>query len=673
MPCSIDIRADITRVRPSSTLGALGIVVCVLLLLFSSRVAVAQGDSSMNEMLEQIGSQKGKGYDKSPVGRPTSAQVNLNVHWKLWKRMYAAGQAGEKPLAALLEDGRSLGKTNQLDYAMAVAALAAGAGDYDVGRAMFDGAQALAPQLPYPHLLQAAYVIERQPARLPHWVNPWWRGVQAGALWPDTSYPWMLKLFSYLLFGLVGACVVFVLGQFLRNFPIVAYDFARVLPSGFSSNQAALVLVALIAVPGLVLKSALASLLILLALCTLVQRPNERVISLLTFGLLAALPIADDAISRLATYPRSVAQTIVRAQWVECTAACREEIDALAIAKPDDAVIRYTALLAAYREGSPTSLQRVVEEVDAVEWPGEIVGYAHNLQGAAHVALANPRAALEVLQLARDEIRTVAAPAFNMMRAQQMMEDPDAAANSLQEAGARDIDVVAVHLELERRDVNSFLVVDALPLRLLWRYQLEHPDPATQVATIAPVWAVVAGDAISFEQTKLVGGAGMLLVLLGFGVRRRTSTPCPRCGQARDPSEHRKTGNHLYCVPCYSTFIMGSTLAYEVRLFNEKVLGRRQSFQRLMRRFSGLVIPGLGHQTAGHAGTGFILTLAIVFAFAIVLHPLGLVRAPQELVGTNWSGQVGLAWAVIVVCVFTLLSTAMRDLEPAGLASKERR
>lgn len=643
-----------------------------LVCVFWGADAYAQHDASMNQMLEQIGAEKGKGFDKTPVERSTSAEVNLNVHWKVWKRLYSAGKAGEEPLELLRADGRSIGKPNQMDYAMAVAALAAGVDDYDEARKMFAGAQALAPQLPYPYLLEAAYVLDNQPTRLPHWVKPWWYGVRAGALWPDTSYAWMLKLFVFLLFGVSAGCLVFVLGQFLRNFSIVAYDFARLLPKGFSSNQAALVLIALIVVPGLVLKSPLVSMLVLLGLCTLVQRANERIVSLITFGLLASLPYADDALSRLATYPRSTAKEIVRAQWVECLDGCRENIEAMSQADPDDVYLRYTALLAAYRHGKPADLNRVIEEVGSTQWPAEIVGHAHNLAGAALVARAKPKEALELLQLARDEIRSSPAPAFNMMRAHQMLEDPDAAANSVQEAGARDIDVVAMFLDLDRRDVNSFLMVEALPLRVLSRYHWENPDPERRVKTIEPIWELVAGDAIEFEQTPLVGGGGLALVLIGFMFGRRASTPCPRCGQARDPSESRRTGNHMFCVPCYSTFVTGATLDYDARIYNEKVLGRRESFQRVMRRFSGLAVPGLGHQMAGHAVSGFLITALMVACFALVTNPLGIVRAPQELVGTNWSGQIAIAWVFIAICGFTLLGVATRDLEPVG-SEMERR
>lgn len=659
------------RFPPRHTIAAL---LAVLVTSWFATSGWAQDTPSMEALIERIGEQQeGKRVDTSPVSKPSDARAKLNVHWKLWKEAHARGEEGLEHLAALRADGRSVGRTNQLAHAMAAAAMASGTTDYRVARKQFEAAESLAPQLPYPWLLHAAYVIGKHPERLPHWVKPWWAGVRAGLWWPDTSFLWALKLLSYLLLALGAGAIVFVLGQFIRNFGIVAYDFARLLPQGFSSNQAGLLLLALVVVPAMLLKSPIALLLVMLGLCTLVQRPNERLVSILVFGLLAALPTADDAISRLANQPRSIGQTLLHAQWVACEEGCREAIDALAQAHPEDATVRYTALLAAYRDGNPTDLARVIEEVDAVSWPPEIVGHAQNLKGAALVAKAEPKAALEPLTQARDRLVASAAPSFNMMRAHQMLGDESATAQSLGEAGHRDLDAVAEWLELDRRDVNSFLMVEALPLRHLWRYTFENPDPDRRLETIAPLWRTLAGDVLTFDRLPLLGLGGIALVLLGFPLRGRSSTPCPRCGQARDPSEERRTGAHVLCVPCYTTYVTGATLDYDARVHNEKVLGRRASFQRLLRRVAGLAVPGLGHHVAGHAGSGLAITAALVFSAALITNPLGLVRAPQELFGSNWSAQVTLAWIAVGVCVLTLAGVALRDLDPVGASDRSRR
>lgn len=632
--------------------------------VLASAPASAQRDAPMEALLEQVEGETKK-VDRSPVQASSLSAVNLKVHWKLWKRVYSAQKSGTDELEALRHDGWSVGWVSQPQYAMAVAALAPSLDDPEEANMAFAGAEELAPQLPYPYLLHASYALRTTPADLPEWARAWSQGVRAGAVWPDTAFPWALKLLLYLLAASAAASLVFVVGQLLRNFQITAYDLARVMPRGFSSNQTALLLVALVVVPGLVMQSPLLSVLTTLAVVSFVQRPNERLISILAFGLIASLTYADDALIKLSRYPDSLTQRMVHAQWVTCLTGCQEEMNALAVRHPEEPYIRYTALLAAYRDGGPANMKRVVEEVDGVEWPGELIGYAHNLKGAALIGLGKPKKAMEVFQTAREELRDDAAPVFNMMRAHQMLDDADAASSALQEASSRDLDRVSWFLDLERRDTNSFVMVSNVPLPVFLEYyitKVDLPDDAT--SPIRPFWELLAGDVIALESTRLLGLGGIALVLLGFPLRRRTSTPCPRCGLARDPKDGQRTANHPYCYSCYSTFVTGATLDYDARVHNEKVLGRRERFQRMVRRFGGLLVPGLGHHSAGHAGTGFVLTVLVVFSALTIFNPYGVVRVAEELVSSNWSGQVTIAWIVFSVCVFSLLNIALRGLDP---------
>lgn len=632
--------------------------------------ASADTDPSMDELLEQM-KVEGKAFDKSPVPKSSLTGVNLKVHWKLWKRIYGAGKPGVDELEALSHDGRSLGWRNQPAYAMAVAALATGQDDPEVARAMFESAEQLAPELPYPYLLHASYVLRTDIAKFPEWLRTWMSGVSTGAGWLDTSFPWALKLFAYLLLALAGAFGVFVFGQLLRNFGVVAYDLARAMPRGFSSNQTAIVLVALVVVPGLMLRSPLASVLILAALVTFVQLKQERWISVLLFALIAALPYADRTMAALGSYQGSVTQRSFRAQWIHCGDGCREGLDALAASHADDPYIRYAALYAAYRDGGKANMRRVVEEVDAVEWPGELSGYAHNLQGAAQVALGRPKKAFDVLETARDEQRESAAPSFNLMRARQMTDELEAASNALEEASSRDLDTVTEYLRFDRRDTNSFLIVEATPRRLLWMRHFETSFSADEkpISPIAPFWTTAAGENLRLdEHATPIGLAGILLTLLGFGLGRRTSTPCPRCGMARDPVDAAKrSANHLYCYPCYKTFVMGAQMDYDARVHNEKVLGRRETMQRGMRRLGDLVLPGLGHHVAGHAVAGWFMSLAVAFAAAMIVRPHGIIRPTQELVASNWSGQITIAWIIGGFVVLVALQTALRDVPPIAI------
>ncbi len=639
--------------------------------LLTAGPASAQQNASMNEMLEKIELQ-GARADRSPVPATELNAVNMQVHWRLWKRVYGEGDGGSDELTAMAQTGRSVGWVNLPTHAMAVSTLALGDEDKKRARAMFAGAQQMAPDLPYPYLLEAVWHWQNEPGDVGYWGRSIIDGVTAGVKWPDTNVLWLLKLLTYLLLGLVAGSAVFVVGQLLRNFTVAAYDLARMLPRGFSSNQTSVVLVAVIAVPGIVLKSPIVSVLVLLAVTALVQRNNERVVSLFVFGLVAALMPINTFLAELASYPGSRAQKLLHAQYVTCDAACLEELDALVEANPEDATIRFTALLGHFRTGTPEALDRVVEEAESTEWGSSVAGYAHNLAGAALVARAKPKEALEVLERTRSELPSSAAPRFNLMRAHQMLDDGDAAGRALQEASSRDIDQVNELLSYDRRDVNSFFAAAALPLASFFEYHLETAEPSR--GPVEPVWSVLAGEKLTLEDhAHLLGGAGILLVFLGFFLARRTSTPCPRCGQARDPSETNKTGNHVYCYPCYSTFVTGATMDYDSRIHNEKVLGRRLAQQRLGRRLTTVLAPGLGHVFAGHAVTGFAIATSLAFAVLMLLEPLGPLRPSQEIGSLNWAAQVWIAWLILSVLILVVLNAVVRDIPPTIVKERAQR
>ena len=167
-----------------------------------------------------------------------------------------------------------------------------------------------------------------------------------------------------------------------------------------------------------------------------------------------------------------------------------------------------------------------------------------------------------------------------------------------------------------------------------------------------------------------------MLLSLPLYLSGRTSTPCPKCGMARDPNDSERTGDHRYCLPCYRTFVSGAELDYNARVHNERVLGRRERFQDVLRRVLSLLLPGSGHAEAGHGLGGFLLAFSVLFGVGILLRPMGLWRPPYELFSDNWAAQQSIAWAVISLAAFFALSAVARGISPtkvSGPSSKRRR
>ncbi len=652
--------------------SVLPFMVTLLALFVFSTPVLAQRDSSLEKLLDNANAE-GKAVDTSPVPKSTVADVNLQVHWQLWKSVLQKGKPGLDELKALEHDGRSLGRVNQTTKALGVMAMALQQKDVAHGHEMFLAAQRLAPDLPYPYFAHARYLMDRDLAAFPRWITAASKGYQVAWSWPNTRFPWALKFLIFGILAILGAAFSFLIAQTVRQFGIVAYDLARLLPRGFSSNQTVVLLLAVVLVPGVLLKSPLAVLLTLALVVSVAQRWNERLVSLALFAVIGCLPLIDKLADDLASYSGSPAQALVAAQYVTCDAGCVEDLHARQQAAPEDRYILFTELLAEFRKGDAKGHKRVIEEVSSRDWPADLQSYVENLAGASELALGEPKKAILWLQKAEAGMAMEAAPAFNLMRAHQMSDDFDGASAALTKATDRNLDQVAQYLTYERRDVNSFLMAPGLPLSTFWDYHLA--TPRDQRSIILPYWKVLAGTDVGLEKATMLGAIGFGFVLLGGLVRLRAkmSTPCPRCGLARDPRDDKTTGAHHLCLPCYRTFVTGAGMDYQARVYNERVLGGRLRFQSGLRRILSVFAPGTGHHLAGRSLSGLSIGVSFILGLLLAFFPLGIVRPASELLSNNWGGTSSLGWLMVSVTCVIVVGAVVRGVDSVQVGQGGRR
>ena len=638
-----------------------------LVLLTLPHDAFGQRDDALEAMLKDAKLDVSV-PDPAPVPPSSVSPVNLQVHWKLWKELAKDGKAGADELKALEHDGRSLGYLNQIPQSLAVAAIASQQPNADVGHEMFNGAIRLAPDLPYPYLAQARYGFARSTGSLRHWVVPLIDGFERAWAWPDTRFAWLLKLLLYANIALALAAFSFVIGQTIRHFGIVAYDIARALPRGFSSNQTVVLLLLAVAVPGLVLRSMLASILVLLILLGLTQNVRERVVSALLLVWIAMLPTLDSTSDSLASFFASKSRDFMLAQYTHCDAGCIENLDMWVAKDPADEVALYSRLYAGFRTGQPVELRRIVESVEGVEFSPNVRGSFQNLAGASYIALGEATSSLDLLEKARADRTLRGAPAFNLVRAYQSQDDVEKSSWAFKEAAQLNLEMVSLYIGFSRRDVNSYLVVPPLNLNVFWNYHLEQERTSRSI--FSSWWTAVAGPKFSLEFALPAAGASLLLLVLISLVRlkRKNSTPCPRCGMARDPGDDHTTGAHAYCLPCYRTFVTGAGLDYHARVYNETILGRRERFNGFLRRAMTILIPGSGHHLAGRAALGLALTTSLALGALFIYNPMGVVRPPHEFFTDNWGGTATLGWTLFLSSFLTLLFATF-----GGIAPIERR
>ncbi len=649
------------------------VVVAVAVTLGGPADVSAQNTEDLIESFDDSTSQEaGEGLPAASVAR-----VNLDLNLRHWRQSLAEGAPDADPLEQLVADAQGFGFRNAPAYAAAVhTSLEEHGGDLEAERVggIFDAAQSLAPDLPYPHLIEARYLASHHPDQLEQMVGTYVDGLSQALRWPTTrtileSY----GLLAIVVFLAAGFGVVFV-GQTIRHLPLAAHDFARRLPEALSRRQvlAAFVLAVIAAV--LWTKSYLVGLLALVGLASLTQDWRERLVAVAGALCVAPLPFVEAQIERRAGYLDSDTRQVLEAQYLRCGEGCRDRLAGELETREQSFPTRYALALASIKTGDRGAVERALELLETpASTPEAVRGHVHNLRGAALFTSGQTEAAIEAFQTATAQMAETASVAawFNLMRASRRAGRDEMASRASSEASERDAERVQRKAELTRDDPASYLMLPPLPTTYLWQQYRQAPSDAAETSgpagtVISRVWRRAAGPSHPFADTPLFGigtAAGLLLLsilsLLGF-----TSSPCPNCGLAREPDDPERTGGHPHCLPCYRTFVGGAELGYRARVHYETLLGRRSTIQMFLRRALSLLVPGAGHALAGRVFAGFALGGTLGLGLLLVAQPDWLWQPARSIAGPDFLGLRWLGGLLVVGVVGAAVASAYRDIEP---------
>lgn len=646
---------------------------------FTSSIASAQQqDKNMEQMLDAIEFDKHDEVGLKPLPTSEVDESALKAQWKLFQEVVTRGDSGTTQLEALREGATSIGTWNTIPKTFAALAIIKEAHEKGqlgaaAASASYDAAAKLSPNLPQPRMARAWHMLSTEPGRIGEVAVDVRQGWSAALEWPDASVPIEFNLTLNLLIAAFLGALAFITGQLMRYFGVITYDFVRVLPTGFSSNQALIILLAILFVPGLLLRSPLLSLALVLLTLSLVQRPVERVVTFAIFLLFTALPTLETRLSDAITWSGSSSQELVRVQYERCDDACFSELEArVKTTEGKDVLLEYAYWSLVYRRGDITRLvsedglsKEVVEK-----WPKSVRGYGLNLIAAAHIARAEPANSIDLLEQAAPLLSTDPAVHLNLVRAHQMLDDESSAEAAIDTANKISMDKTSSHLDLQRIDINSYLRVPPLPASLFWS---RHEQANQQkVEMLSKAWPFIAGPNIPFDAAQIIGIIGALLSLLSLplSLKHTVSTPCPSCGLARDPNDGKETGDHAYCATCYQVYIMGSNMEYAARVYTDDMQSRRRQIQEITTRVLSVLMPGAGHAMTGWAIAGFSLSVFGGFALISLLRPFGVWRAPDNLLEADWMGVSVVALALGVVAVCAGLYGGMRGLRPVPVSFK---
>jgi hypothetical protein len=239
----------------------------------------------------------------------------------------------------------------------------------------------------------------------------------------------------------------------------------------------------------------------------------------------------------------------------------------------------------------------------------------------------------------------------------------------LTSANHRDLFAVSARLDIRRRDNNSFLLVEALPPGHFWQAFTQRPREVVEVPIVGQMWPYLAGPSIPLGYATGLGLLGFLLAVTGTSLvaQRKTSSPCHRCGMARDPDDVDITEGHPDCLLCYQTFVGGVSLDFGTKRAAKQLLSSRAGTQDMMRRLGAALMPGAGHSLAGHAVLGFTLSLLTMLGALILYAPQGIWRGPVDLMGLDWTGITTLGLPLLIAGVLPSLIAAARGISAVQL------
>ncbi|MEM1347625.1 MAG: hypothetical protein AAGI01_03650 [Myxococcota bacterium] len=611
--------------------------------------------------------------DQSKLARTELEELNLQVDWRLFKTVLDAGGDATPNLSKVRETGTSIGHYMLPARAWSATSLIErrvrqGVMDPSEAAEAMELVEGLARELPYPTLSRAYLVGTRDIGKA---FGLWSKGIRKAAAWPETAYALQFNLIVAALLGVLLASLMYTTAHLLRYFSVFASDLLRVLPRGFSSAQAAIVIVALICVPALLMQSPLLAVFILLALFSSVQQLRERLPTLLIFSTLAALPAAEAHLSTLMSWNEAPARQWMQDQYTHCDDECTQRLVAERdeLGEPDP-LLDYTLMLAHFRAGRDAQVSDLVQAEAVATWPAPLRAYGLNVLGAATLALGDTEASMPLFEQAERLDPLSPQASLNRMHVFHMLQDQEQAAAAYEVATARDEETTRWLLAREHADVNAVVFVAPAPLDMFTEHAAANPVEVRPF--IAQVWPFIAGPRIPMEWALYLGVLGVFVCLasIPLAAGRRISTVCPSCGLARDPEAGKSSANHPYCTMCYTTLMAGASMSYDERNRNEARIHSRRSYQSGMRRLLS-VIPGAGHIFAGWANFGFLLVFLVGAGSWLAFNPHGLWRPADALLRADWFGTVALGFSMLGFASLFGAYGLLRDMSQAPVRTRQ--
>jgi len=263
--------------------------------------------------------------------------------------------------------------------------------------------------------------------------------------------------------------------------------------------------------------------------------------------------------------------------------------------------------------------------------------------GTVHYLQGDFNAAVQALQVARDEGADPVASNYNLSLTYAQtyhFRESDEAIAAARRAGATRLRTLTRGREHQPL-LPAFSAADANellgrkdPVLLLNRGVLAPPLPRERTVfhplTIAALLALVFAIGHSLVREKTNGLA----------------SACVKCGRPFCRRCKLSQESQSYCTQCVNIFLKKDMVAIDAQLAKRRQLRRHHFLQKIERRVSDLLLPGLGLALAGRPFLGYPLMLAACVCVAVTAVWLPRFLAPALLHTSLWAVELlgGLAW-----------------------------
>ncbi|MBH23044.1 MAG: hypothetical protein CMH57_01025 [Myxococcales bacterium] len=643
-----------------------------------SRVAAQDGDlPALDDMLRDSTRRITRtpsarsGAGDSPITAPSTERLQLSVQWGL-RRAATEPEAQDRGFDAFYALVRDLGEPNrplEATILLHEATAYREQGLAQVAQERIDQARRVAPDMPQVEFAQAELRFRESPASLFAWGSDLMRGWTLTWNQPGSRAAAQVNLLAVACAIGCVALLAMLLLILIRSLPLMASDLQRFVPRGVHRAQTGAALVLIFLIPLALFGSPLATLALILMWGMAYMSWSERLVALLLWVGLGALPLAAHHVDVGLQWAESDARAAYQTAFVACDADCREAVDAElrgdGEAAPDPAKLKLLDALrllardtAQLREDPMADTAALAERFQALSARGDLPPtlrvVALNNLGVTQAVLGEYDAALKAFaqgqKLEPQDFRSY----VNTSRVYDLNKQQDAGAKALQRAVELGGQEAAAAAGVEDTSINRAFYIRSVPGPLFFK---AHEATATETATPRRVWGAFAGDLIPLEGSLWVAILGLVaLVVIVLAERRlRPARHCRRCDQPTPLGGHNPGGKSPgVCETCHLAFVE-NRLAYRPRVRHEERVAQFESSRVWMLRLGNVAFPGLGSAMLREWFGPLLMVVGSVGIGALLFWG-EVLPDPWRLGGVLWfDGHGLLAGALLVIAVASSL------------------